>query len=75
MVEKIDLEFLARQLDRLIAGLADLKDDMAVLKARLGRLEATSNMLAVEIRAMHNRHQRLSKRSDGLEDRDQPEAP
>jgi hypothetical protein len=41
-MQKVDLEFLAHQLDRLINDLADLKDGMAVLMARLERLEATS---------------------------------
>jgi hypothetical protein len=42
MMEKVDLEFLARQLDRLLDGVADLKDEMAILMCRLERLETTS---------------------------------
>jgi hypothetical protein len=70
VMEKVDLEFLARQMERLLDDLADLKDDMAVLMARLERMEATSNILQAEIRATHNRRDRLSKRAAGLESRD-----
>jgi cell division protein FtsB len=54
-MEKVNLEFLARQLDRLINEVADLKDEVAVLLAKVERLEATSNILAAEARAMQNR--------------------
>ena len=74
-MEKVDLEFLARQLDRLINEFAGLKDDMAVVIARLDRMEATNNILAAEARAMQNRYERRTKRVDGLEDRDYPEVP
>ena len=74
-MEKVDLEFLARQLDRLINEFAGLKDDMAVVIARLDRMEATNNILAAEARAMQNRCERRTKRVDGLEERDYPEAP
>jgi len=74
-MEKVNLEFLARQLDRLINEVADLKDEVAVLLAKVERLEATSNILAAETRAMQNRYERRTKRVDGLEDRDYPEVP
>lgn len=38
---KIDLAFIARQLDRVIGDTGGLKDDMTVVMARLDRIEAT----------------------------------
>ena len=73
-MEKVDLEFLASQLDGLLDGVAELKDDMAVLMAKVERLEATSNILTAQARAMQNHYERRTKRVDGLEDRDYPEA-
>ena len=39
---KVDLEFLAGQMERMINDLAGLKDDVMVLTARVERLDATS---------------------------------
>jgi cell division protein FtsB len=69
-MEKVDLEFLARQLDRLIDDVVDLRDDMAVLSARLERMEATSNVLLAQTRAMHNRHERLAARAERADDQE-----
>jgi hypothetical protein len=52
---KVDLEFLARQLERVITDLATVKDDMMVVMARLDRIDATAQSLVVEVRAMHSR--------------------
>lgn len=73
-MEKVDLEFLACQLDRLLDAVADLKDDMAVLKARLERLEATNNVALAQVRANQNRYERWTRHVDGLEDRDHSDA-
>jgi hypothetical protein len=53
---KIDLEFLSRQFERVISDLATLRDDAMVVMARLDRIDATVQSLAVEVRAMHSRH-------------------
>ena len=55
---KIDLEFLARQIERLINDVAGLKDDVTVVLARLDRVDATTHNLVTEVRAMHSRHER-----------------
>jgi hypothetical protein len=44
---KVDLEFLARQLERVITDLAILKDDAMVVMARLDRIDATVQSLVV----------------------------
>lgn len=49
---KVDLEFIARQMERVINDLAGLKDDVMVLTARVERLDATVHGLVVELRAM-----------------------
>jgi chromosome segregation ATPase len=76
----INLAFLARQLERLIEGQARLQDDMTVVMARLERversaetaverLEVTSKGILIELRAMHGRHDRQTRRLDRLEER------
>jgi len=52
---KIDLEFVGRQLERVITDLATLKADAMVVMARLDRIDATVQSLVVEVRAMHSR--------------------
>ncbi len=68
---KVDLEFLARQIERVISDLATLKDDAMVVMARLDRIDATVQSLVVEVRAMHSRHERLARRVEHVEDRAQ----
>jgi hypothetical protein len=68
VMAKVDLEFLARQIERMINDLAGLKDDVMVLTARVERLDATVHSLVVEVRAMHSRHERLVRRVDRLEE-------
>ena len=45
---KIDLEFLARQIERVINDVAGLKDDVTVVLARLDRIDATTHSLVTE---------------------------
>ncbi len=65
---KVDLEFLARQFERVINDLATLEDDAMVMMARLDRIDATAQSLVVEVRAMHSRHQRLARRVERIEE-------
>jgi hypothetical protein len=60
---EVDLAFIARQLERLVNDMAGLKDDMIVVMARLDRLDAATQSLVTEVRAMHSRHERSAKRS------------
>jgi hypothetical protein len=70
---KVDLEFLARQIERVITDLATLKDDAMVVMARLDRIDATVQSLVVEVRAMHSRHERLARRVERVEERAEPD--
>jgi hypothetical protein len=54
-VAKVDLEFLARQIERVINDVGGLKDDVMVVLARLDRIDATTHSLVTEVRAMHSR--------------------
>jgi hypothetical protein len=69
-VAKIDLEFLARQIERVTNDVAGLKDDVTVVLARLDRIDATTHCLVTEVRAMHSRHERPSRRVDRIEERE-----
>jgi hypothetical protein len=82
---EVDLAFIARQLERLVADMAGLKDDMMVVMARLDRIdtstraavdrmEITTHGVLDELRAMHSRHDRVVRRVERLEDanRDAP---
>ncbi len=44
---KVDLEFRARQFDRVVADLATLKDDAMVVMARLDPIDVTVQSLEV----------------------------
>ena len=67
---KVDLEFLARQMERVIDDIAGLKDDVTVVLARLDRVDATTHSLVTEVRAMHSRHDRLNRRVERIEERE-----
>ena len=68
--EGVTLEFLARQLRRVIDDIASLKDDMGVLTAMVvrhdqefGRLNAKLDDMFNQMRAMVRQHQRFSERA------------
>jgi predicted nucleic acid-binding Zn-ribbon protein len=65
---EVELAFIARQLERLVNDVTGLKDDMAVVMARLGGLDATTHSLVTEVRAMHSRHDRVAKRVEHFGD-------
>jgi hypothetical protein len=48
-----DLNFLARQNERILTEIASLRDDMAVLTAMLMRLNGSHTALLQETRATH----------------------
>jgi hypothetical protein len=60
-VAKVDLEVLARQMERVINDVAGLKDDVTVVLARLDRIDATTHSLVTQVRAMPSRRERLSR--------------
>ena len=73
--ESVTLEFLSRQLRRVIDDIASLKDDMGVLTAMVarrdqefGRLNAKLDDMFNQMRAMVTQHQRFSERLRALEE-------
>ena len=68
MSDTITLDFLGRQLARLLDEVADLKDAVTIVTAITTRVEASVTSLTIEVRAMHSRHARLERRVDTLED-------
>ena len=71
---EIELSFIARQLERVLEGQAQLRDDIFVVMARVDRMDATLQGMVTELRAMHGRGDRLTRRIERLEARlDAPE--
>ena len=66
MVEP-DLSFLVRQNERILAEVASLGDDMAVLTAMVMRLDGSQTALLQEMRATHAQVARMNDRIRKLE--------
>jgi len=64
----VTLEFTAAQLQRVLAELRILRDDVDVLAAITRRLDNNHAMMLDELRAMHNQQQRTAARLRALED-------
>ena len=67
--EPVTLEFLASQLDRMLADLASLRDDENVLTAIVQRLDNSYTRLLTEIRATQSqvwRHDERLRRPESL---------
>ena len=60
--EPVDLNFLARQLQRVMTDVASLRDDMQVLTSIVLRQDATLTALLQETRATHTQIQRMNDR-------------
>jgi len=65
--EPVTLESLARQLDRMLAELSSLRDDVNVLTAIVQRLENSHTRLLTEIRATYSQISRHGERLLRLE--------
>jgi hypothetical protein len=65
--EPVDLNFLARQLQRLATDVASLRDDMQVLTSIVLRQDGTLTALLQETRATHSQIQRMNDRVRALE--------
>ena len=63
-----DLNFIARQNERIVTDLASLRDDMAVLTAMVIRLDGSMTGLLQEMRATHGQIARMNDRIHKLED-------
>jgi hypothetical protein len=72
---EITLEFISRQLDRVLTEQAGIRDELLVTGARAGfieasleRLEASIALLTLEVRAARNQAARADERTKKLED-------
>jgi len=65
--ESVDLNFLARQLQRLTTDVASVRDDMQVLTSIVLRQDGTLTALLQETRATHNQIQRMNERLRSVE--------
>ena len=73
--EKVSLEFLAAQMERLLheqrllrQEMDGIRDDVTVLHGMVQRLDGTVQGLVTEVRAMHSRHARPERRVGKLEE-------
>jgi hypothetical protein len=65
--EKVSLEFIARQLDRVLKDQAAMREDITVMAAMMRRFDGTLDGLLHEVRAEHARHSRVDQRLRDLE--------
>jgi hypothetical protein len=68
MAERGTLEFIARQLDRLIADQAEMRDDIRVLTAIVLRHENTLKDILTQVTAMVSQQARFNDRLRRLEE-------
>ena len=68
MPEIVTLEFIAKQLERMIADQAEMRDDIRVLTAIGLRHENTLKDVLAQVRAMVSQHQRFNDRLRRLEE-------
>jgi len=68
MMAEPDLSFIARQLDRVLAEIASLRDEVRVQGAMIRRLDSTVALLIEEFRATHAQIARMDDRIRKLED-------
>jgi hypothetical protein len=68
MAETIILEFIARQLDRIITDQAEMRDDIRVPTAIVLRHENTLKDILEQITAMVSQHRRFNDRLRRLEE-------
>jgi predicted nuclease with TOPRIM domain len=66
---EITLEFIAKQLERVISEQGALRDEMLVLGARMTKVEAGVAVIAAEVHALANQLARIGLRVEMLEDR------
>jgi hypothetical protein len=68
MAAEPDLNFIARQLDRLIADVSSMRDELRVQGAMIMRLDASQTPILEEMRAIHAQIARMNDRIRKLED-------
>jgi len=75
MAEPITLEFIARQLDRVLDRLGAMEDQITVLTGMGMRVDGSVDGLATEVRGMYRLLDRMEKRVRKLEDQTPTIAP
>jgi hypothetical protein len=68
MAEEITLEFVARQLDRVLDRVGTVEDQITVLTGIAMRLDGSFEGLATEMRGMYRLLDRMERRVRKLED-------
>jgi hypothetical protein len=63
-----DINFLARQSERIMSEIASLRDDAAVLTSIVLRLDGSMTAVLQEMRATHTQIARMNDRVRKLED-------
>jgi ABC-type transporter Mla MlaB component len=63
----VTLEFLGRQMERLLNDMATMKDDVTVLTAMVARIDSSHGALLTELRALHSKVSRIETRLTKLE--------
>lgn len=64
---EINLDFLSRQMDRVLTEVGSLRDDMSVATRLTLRLDAAMTGVQQELRATHTQIQRMNDRVCKLE--------
>ena len=65
--EPVDIGFLVRPQERILAEIGSLRDDMSVLTSIVLRQDRTLSALLQEVRASHTQIQRMNERVRKLE--------
>lgn len=66
--EPVTLDFIGKQLERVIAEQNSIRDDLRILTTIVPRLEATLNGVLDQLHAMVSQHQRFDARLRRLEE-------
>ena len=75
MVESVDLNFLGRQIERLVTDVASMRDDMSVMMEilrrvdhRVAALETVTQSIGTQLTEMHAYNRRVEQRVHRLEE-------
>ena len=64
---EVNLEFISRQLDRVLVEMRALRQDVSDLKTRMTTLEGAIGLLVTQIATLNNRIDRFEQRIERLE--------
>lgn len=68
LMAEIDLNFLAKQLDRVLTDTRQLRDDMTVLTGIVIRLDGSMNGVIQEMRGIRDQIAHMNRRIEKLEE-------